>query len=78
MDAVSYRRTIIRLSDRLTTEFQGQVPAGQVLTIVHRASHFVLHHMNDTNEAIALCEVIARSLIGERVRENRRRRAASA
>lgn len=78
MDAVTHRRHIVGLADRLMLEFAETMSPGQILRVVHRADRLVVHCTGDGQDAVALCEAIARRLICARVLENRRRDAASA
>ncbi|MBC9733017.1 hypothetical protein [Nocardioides marmotae] len=69
MDAVTHRRHIIEVAERLVIEFAGTLPPGQVLRTVHRANRLVVHSVTDEQRAVDLCESIARRLIRDRCAE---------
>ena len=78
MDAVTHRREIESLSERLVLEFGTLMPPGQILRIVHQANRLVLQAAGEASHPVVLCEAIARDVLRERIAGIKYRGTASA
>jgi hypothetical protein len=67
---VAHRDRVRRLAERLVAEYAGDVPAGHVLSTVHRTDRLLIGL--PSTERLAICEDFARRLLQSRSGHDRR------